>query len=117
MLSEAAYPRLIGVICINPTFYEERKVNKSEFVTALAAEMNTTKAEATKTIDSFLQVIKTTLKQGDELRLVGFGTFKVSQVPAKTVNNPQNRNQKIHLPATNRVKFAPGKELKQAVNS
>ncbi len=91
-------------------------MNKSEFIAAIADELKSTKADAARAIDAVLAVVKNTLKGGDELRLVGFGTFKVSHVPAKEVRNPQN-GQKIKVPASKRPKFVAGKDLKQVVNS
>jgi DNA-binding protein HU-beta len=91
-------------------------VNKSEFIAAIADELKSTKAEASRSIDAVLKVVKKTLKKGQELRLVGFGTFKVAHVPAKEVRNPQNGN-KIKVPASKRPKFVAGKDLKKAVNS
>lgn len=94
----------------------EYTVNKSEFVTAVSEELKCTKTEASRCIDGILKVVKNTLQNGEELRLVGFGTFKVSHVPAKEVRNPQNGN-KIPVPASKRPKFIAGKDLKKAVNS
>lgn len=91
-------------------------MNKSEFIAAVADELKSTKADASRAIDAVLEVIKHTLKKGNELRLVGFGTFKVAAVPAKEVRNPQN-GQKIKVPASKRPKFVAGKDLKKAVNS
>ncbi|AIF81143.1 hypothetical protein I862_02900 [endosymbiont of Acanthamoeba sp. UWC8] len=91
-------------------------MNKSEFIAAIADELKSTKADASRAIDAVLEVIKQTLKKGEDLRLVGFGTFKISDVPAKEVRNPQN-GQKIKVPASKRPKFVAGKDLKKAVNS
>ncbi|MBA8667010.1 HU family DNA-binding protein [Holosporaceae bacterium 'Namur'] len=91
-------------------------MNKSEFIAAIADELKSTKADASRAIDAVLEVVKQTLKKGEDLRLVGFGTFKISDVPAKEVRNPQN-GQKIKVPASKRPKFVAGKDLKKAVNS
>ena len=91
-------------------------MNKSDFVAIVADEMGCTKAEAARAVESVFVCVKKTLKNKEELRLMGFGTFKVSDVPAKTVRNPQN-GQPINVPASRRAKFVPGKDLKAAVNS
>jgi len=91
-------------------------VNKSEFIAAIADEMKSTKADASRSLDAVLNVVRQVLRSGQDLRLVGFGTFKVASVPAKEVRNPQN-GQKIKVPACKRPKFVAGKELKKSVNS
>jgi len=91
-------------------------MNKMEFVAAIAASMSSTKSDAAKFVEALISVVKDTLRKGDEIRLIGFGAFKVKAVPAKEVRNPQT-GQKIHVAATKRPKFTPGKELKEAVNS
>lgn len=90
-------------------------MNKSDFIAAVADDMGKPKTEASRYIDSILKVIKETLKNEQDLRLVGFGTFKVSDVPAREVRNPQN-GQKIKVPASKRPKFVAGKDLKSVVN-
>lgn len=91
-------------------------MNKTEFISAVASKLGSTKSDASKAVDAVFTTIKDTLKNNQELRIVGFGAFKVSDVPAKVVRNPQN-GQKINVPACKRPKFAPGKDLKEAVNS
>ena len=91
-------------------------MNKMEFIAAIAGSMGSTKSEAAKFLASYISVVTKALKDGKEIRIVGFGSFKVKDVPAKEVRNPQT-GQKIKVPATKRPKFTPGKELKDAVDS
>ncbi|WHQ47088.1 MAG: HU family DNA-binding protein [Candidatus Midichloria sp.] len=91
-------------------------MNKTEFVAAIASSMVTTKSESEKFINSFITVVKKALQEGREIKLVGFGSYKVKDVPAKEVRNPQT-GEKMKVPATRKPKFFPGSELKKAVNS
>ena len=91
-------------------------MNKTEFVAAIASSMVTTKTDAEKFINSFIAVVKKALQDGREIKLVGFGSYKVKDVPAKEVRNPQT-GEKMKVPATKKPKFFPGSELKKAVNS
>ncbi len=90
-------------------------MNKSEFVAAVAENMGSTKADAARAVEAVLTTVKQALKSKVNLRLIGFGTFKVTHVAAKTVRNPQNGNL-VKVPAAYRPKFMPGKELKELVN-
>jgi DNA-binding protein HU-beta len=90
-------------------------VNKSEFVAAVAENLGSTKAEAARAVEAVLTTIKQTLKTKLSIRLISFGTFKVTHVEAKTVRNPQNGSL-VKVPAAYRPKFVPGKELKELVN-
>ncbi len=94
---------------------KDKTVNKSEFVSVFAEEAAITKTEAARLLDVVLKVIKKSLADKEEIRMVGFGTFKVATVKAKTVRNPQN-GQEMRLPESKRPKFVPGKGLKEAVN-
>jgi DNA-binding protein HU-beta len=90
-------------------------MNKMEFIAAMAAELGATKSDASKIVGGFMNVIKNSLTDGEEIRLIGFGSFKVVDVAAKEVRNPQTK-AKIMVPATKRIKFVAGKELKESVN-
>ncbi len=90
-------------------------MNKQEFIAAIADELKASKKDATNTVNAVINVITNVLTKGDALRLVGFATLDVKDVPAKEVRNPQN-GQKIKVPASKRVKFTPGKDLRDAVN-
>ncbi|CAL7959193.1 DNA-binding protein HU 1 [Alphaproteobacteria bacterium] len=91
-------------------------MNKTEFVAAYAKKASSTKTEATRLVDIFLQLVVEALSNGEEIvRFVGFGTFKVVNVKEKTVRNPQN-GQEMKVPASRRPKFVPGKDFKEIVN-
>lgn len=90
-------------------------MNKSEFVAAVAENMGSTKADAARAVEAVLTTIKQTMQSKISLRLIGFGTFKVNHVEAKTVRNPQN-GALVKVPSAFRPKFVPGKELKSVVN-
>ena len=81
---------------------------------AKTAEM--TQAQAAKALDATLSIIKVALKNKDDVRLVGFGSFKVSTRKARTGINPQTKKS-IKIPACNVAKFVPGKELREMVNT
>ena len=90
-------------------------MNKTEFVDAFAEKVSCTKVEAGKMVNAFFDLISYTLKDGNDIRVVGFGTFKVVDVKEKNITNPQN-GSKMTVPASKRVRFAVGKALKDAVN-
>ena len=87
-------------------------MNKTELVDAIAADL--TKVQAKAALESTLNAISETLKKGDSVQLVGFGTFKVSHRAARTGRNPQTKAE-IQIPATTVPAFSAGKALKEAV--
>jgi DNA-binding protein HU-beta len=89
-------------------------VNKHDLVTAVADASGLTKADATKAVDAVLDSITAALKGGDEVRLVGFGTFSVSAREASEGRNPRT-GEKIAIPASKLPKFKAGKGLKDAI--
>lgn len=91
-------------------------MNKQDLINSVAKATGLSKAASAKTVDAFCDSIKKALKKGDEVRLIGFGTFKRRHVPAKTVRNPRDGSP-VKVPASNRVKFSAGKDLKAAANS
>ncbi len=90
-------------------------MNKQEMIDAIAADTGMSKADATSALEATLSTIKKALKKGDEVRLVGFGTFAVSDRAATTGRNPRT-GEEIKIPASKQPKFKAGKELKDAVN-
>ena len=73
------------------------------------------KADAAKAVDGVFDAITDALKTGDEVRLIGFGTFVVSDRAASEGRNPRT-GEKITIPASKQPKFKPGKGLKDAIN-
>lgn len=90
-------------------------MNKQDLVDYVANESGLSKADSQKAIEALLQGVTTTLKNGDDVRLVGFGTFSVSERAATTGRNPRT-GEEIKIPASKNAKFKAGKELKDAVN-
>jgi len=90
-------------------------VNKNDLVTEVAEKASLSKADAEKAVDAVLDTITSCLKNKDEVRLVGFGTFLVSRRAASEGRNPRT-GEKINIPASNQPKFRAGKALKEALN-
>lgn len=90
-------------------------MNKSDLVDAVAADSGLTKADAAKAVDALFDAVTGALKKGDEVRLVGFGTFAVSERAARTGKNPRT-GEEIKIAAAKQPKFKPGKGLKDALN-
>jgi DNA-binding protein HU-beta len=90
-------------------------MNKAEFVAAVADASELTKADAERAIEAMFNVVKKTLKAGDSLSLVGFGTFVVRKRAARTGRNPRT-NEEIKIKASKVPAFKAGKALKDALN-
>ena len=90
-------------------------MNKNELVSKVAEEAGLTKTDAAKAVDAFVSSVTGALKSGDEVRLVGFGTFSVAQRAATTGRNPRT-GEPIKIPARRQPKFKAGKGLQDAVN-
>lgn len=90
-------------------------MNKNELIAQVADVTNLSKADATRAVDGVFDVITESLKGGDEVRLVGFGTFSVTQRAATEGRNPRT-GEPIKIPASKQPKFKAGKALKDAVN-
>ncbi len=90
-------------------------MNKGDLINKLAEEANLSKTQATEAINSVLETISDTLKDGKKVSLIGFGTFTLNKRNERAGRNPQT-GEAITIPAKNVVKFKPGKELMQNVN-
>lgn len=90
-------------------------MNKQELIENIAASADITKAAAGRALDSVLDSITDSLKKGDAVVLVGFGTFSVRSRAARIGRNPQT-GQEIRIEAANVPAFKAGKALKDAVN-
>jgi DNA-binding protein HU-beta len=90
-------------------------MNKNDLVGAVAEKADITKGQAAEAVDAVFDAIAGSLKKGDEVRLVGFGTFSVSKRKATTGRNPAT-GAEIKIPASNQAKFKPGKGLKDSLN-
>ena len=91
-------------------------MNKNELVAKIAEKVGMTKSDIEKVIDAMLDTVTHTLKAGDEVRFVGFGTFEVTQRKGGTGRNPRT-GEAIEIASTKTPKFRAGKQLKDAVNT
>lgn len=90
-------------------------MNKGDLVAAVAASAGTTKVNADKAVEAVFSAIEAALKTGEEVRLVGFGSFSVAQRAAKQGRNPRT-GAIVQIAAAKAPKFSAGKALKDAVN-
>ena len=90
-------------------------MNKNDLVAAVADSAGLSKADSAKAVHAVLDSITSSLKGGDEVRLVGFGTFSVANRAASEGRNPRT-GETIKIPASKQPKFKSGKGLKDAVN-
>jgi nucleoid DNA-binding protein len=89
-------------------------VGRQELTKRIAVQTGLTQKKAGEVLEATLDNIRDSLYSGHEVRLVGFGSFKVRKSAARKGVNPRDR-QPIQVPAKNRVRFSPGKELSEAV--
>ncbi|PID90565.1 MAG: DNA-binding protein [Bacteroidetes bacterium] len=85
-------------------------MNKTQLVDAIAEEAGISKASSKVALDAVLKVIADSLKSGDEVSIVGFGAFKISERKARMGKNPRT-HEPMEIPAKNVVKFKPGADL------
>ena len=90
-------------------------MNKSELIEAIAASADIPKAAASRALDAMVDSVTETLKKGDSVSLVGFGTFSVKERAARTGRNPQT-GKPIKISAAKVPSFKAGKALKDSVN-
>jgi len=90
-------------------------MNKSELIDAVAQSADISKAAAARAVDGFIAAVTEALKKGEQVTLVGFGTFLVREREARTGRNPQT-GAEIQIPASKLPSFKAGKGLKDAVN-
>lgn len=89
-------------------------MNKAQLVDAVAESLGSTKAMVEDTLNTTLETIKKSVKKGDDVTLVGFGTFTRSKRKARAGRNPQT-GKEIKIPAMVVPRFRPGKEFKDSV--
>jgi DNA-binding protein HU-beta len=89
-------------------------VNKAELVARIARETGLTKADVLRVLDAVLDNVSRSLRRGEKVTLVDFGTFLVGKRRARPGHNPHT-GQAIRIPGRKWPRFAPGKGLKQAV--
>lgn len=89
-------------------------MDKSELIQAIADEAELSKHDAAEFVDAFISVVTQELKDGNDVTLVGFGVFHVSERAERQGRNPQT-GETLTIPATKKPGFRPGKPLKEAV--
>ena len=90
-------------------------MNKAELIDAVASAADISKAAAARSVDTVLEVITESLKDGNSVTLVGFGTFNTRRREARTGRNPRT-GEPIQIGASNLAVFKAGKALKDALN-
>jgi DNA-binding protein HU-beta len=96
-------------------YLKTRIMNKTDLIDAMAENAGISKAAAKKALESFLENVEKSLKKGDRVSLVGFGSWSVSKRAAREGRNPQT-GKTIKIAAKNVVKFKAGADLQKAVN-
>lgn len=90
-------------------------MNKTELSSAIVAKTGLTKKDAEKAINAVVEVISDSLKAGEKVQIVGFGSFEVKERPARTARNPRT-GEEIKIEASKAPVFKAGKALKDTVN-
>lgn len=90
-------------------------MTKTELVEAIAAKSGLTKADSSRALEAFMDVVGETLKKGDKITLTGFGSFGVSRREAREGRNPKT-GLPVKIAARNSVSFKAGSKLKERVN-
>lgn len=90
-------------------------MNKTELIEHIALHADISKAAAARALESTIGAVKETLKKGDSVSLVGFGTFSVGERAARVGRNPRTGSA-IKIDSAKVPKFRPGKALKDALN-
>ena len=90
-------------------------MNKAELIAAMAAKTGETKKAAEASLNAFVAVVEDSLKKGEKVQLVGFGSFEVRKRAARKGRNPQTKEE-IKIPASKAPVFKAGKALKDLVN-
>ena len=90
-------------------------MNKAELSSAIVAKTGLTKKDAEKAINAVVDVISESLKAGEKVQIVDFGSFEVKERPARTARNPRT-GEEIKIEASKAPVFKPGKALKDIVN-
>ncbi|USN57041.1 MAG: HU family DNA-binding protein [Candidatus Peribacteria bacterium] len=91
-------------------------MTKTALIDALASKLGVTKKLAGDFLNAFVALVEKELKKGGDVRIQGFGTFKVTHRAARMGVNPQNPSQKIKISASKSPSFKAGKAFKDALN-
>ncbi|MEO7068003.1 MAG: HU family DNA-binding protein [Rhodanobacter sp.] len=90
-------------------------MNKTDLISAIADKAELTKADAARALEAYLETVQSSLKNGDDVSVVGFGTFTVRDRAARIGRNPRT-NEAIEIKASKVPAFKAGKSLKDALN-
>lgn len=90
-------------------------MNKTELIAAVAEKAEISKKDAEKAVKAFTEVVSDELVKGEKIQLVGFGTFEVSERPAREGRNPRT-GETMTIAASKAPKFKAGKALKDSIN-
>ena len=91
-------------------------MNKRDLIDSIASASGLTKADSARALSAFITSVSSALKAGDDIRLIGFGTFSVSKKAATTAINPRTR-ETVKVPARKVAKVKAGKALQDSVDS
>ena len=91
-------------------------MNKQDLIGHVADRAGLSRTEASRAVETTLEVITSALKRGDEVRLVGFGNFSVTRRKASVGRNPRT-GEPMQIKASSQPKFRPGRILKEAVQA
>ncbi len=105
---------VLAVCCLAPLSVANG-MNKKDLVASVAEVANLAPADAARAVDAVFDAITDALKKGEDVRLVGFGTFSTRQRAARQGRNPRT-GETIQIPASIQPKFKAGRPLKDAVN-
>ena len=94
---------------------KEAKMNKKQLVAKISSSMNLSKADAERQFDGITEIILNCLKSDEQVKIAGFGTYKVAKRKARVGRNPRTGEQ-IQIGASQKVKFLPAKALKEMFN-
>jgi DNA-binding protein HU-beta len=89
-------------------------VKKGQLIEILAERFGVSKKQGGEWLDAFVEEITKVLKKGDKVNITGFGIFKVADRKAREGINPKT-GEKIHIAASKKPRFTPGKVLKEAI--
>lgn len=110
MVADSDTITLIILLC----YFLEFIMNKAELVEIIATSADISKAKANQALDGFINAVTSSLKSGDSVTLVGFGTFTTAERAERIGRNPAT-GKEIKIAASTAPKFKPGKQLKDAV--
>ena len=94
---------------------KEAEMNKKQLVAKISSSMNVSKADAERQFDGITEIILSCLKSDEQVKIAGFGTYKVAKRKARVGRNPRTGEQ-IQIAASQKVKFLPAKALKEMFN-